>query len=742
MKCVVPGCDTDDDVVSYTSVFFVKFPSDPIVQQQWFSQLELTDSCLMRAMLNGEAKICSCHFAEDCFGQHPVYGYRFLLPKALPTILPLSKVAEEVIDASESETPPDYYFVYLNDSAEPAIIDRTAIEEVADATEQEVIEGLSPLEAPRELIMKEVIEQPEDEEAAEEVDEEESVEEIGIEYANGKYYFLKLDEDPTDAPETNATQLSHVESKTDVKHETTNAVEQCTETASDALPAVELSVCEDSRSDQLSEELASFSDDDERALVRETTPYMTEDGHLEENIEMSSEERLDEEIQSNHDQYRTDTEEEDHDSERQSDGQQDEEYLEDSDRGTVMSETDFVVERDDCEDGEHGPVETLDDVSIIDDNSYTKTKTKRKDRFFCNDCSKGFPFKSQMDRHILVHTKEKKFICEVCEKGFSQKINLDVHMRVHTGEQPDKKYTCQICLRKCSRISELEAHLSTHMKHFPHVCPVCTQRFSELTSLYTHFRADHRDVMSHPELIEVLSQNENAMLISGQEPDDIRHNDGRYECVVCGKVYRSQQMLSRHKRKMHVKIFRCPHCPRKYAYKSLLTKHLPTHTLEKPFPCPHCPLSYTQRVNLKCHIGRKHPHMLQELHIEKTVRSMVPDENEGSDQYEETAAVRAYECDQCGKRFSRKPTLLVHMAAHANGDEPATYDCDLCGLSLAGHTALQRHRWRLHGAQTKGTKTITSLELRNVTIVPTENDYYVEIEDEMDTIHEEYVNED
>uniref|UniRef100_A0A182QBB8 Protein krueppel n=1 Tax=Anopheles farauti TaxID=69004 RepID=A0A182QBB8_9DIPT len=707
MKCLVPGCDTDDDVVSYTSVFFVKFPSEPRVQQQWFSQLEISDSLLMQSLVRGESKVCSCHFADDCFGHHPVYGYRFLLPKALPTIIPKEpKKKVDPVDAVEDDSSLDICYVYLNDSLKP---ERNG--------------SVIPVDAPSESELNDETEAMEDEEVAEEVDDDEAVEEIGIEYANGKYYFLKLTDDPTDAdaPETSAIQASSVES---IENDTINASED------------EASACDDSRSDEIINEPAAFLN--EKPLAGETSPYFG-DRCLDEPAENSSEERIDEDIQSNHDLQPKAV-----DGERQSETEEPiEEYLEDSD--TVTSEHNFQIERDDrVEDGGH--IETLDGVSISFSSECLKAKKKHEHRFFCKECGKGFPFKSQLDRHLLVHTKEKKFFCEVCEKGFSQKINLTIHMRVHTGEQPDKRYTCQICNKKCYRISELEVHLARHKKQFPHVCPVCTQRYSDLTSLYNHFRANHRDVMNEPELIELLAQSENAIVISDQEPTDIRHTDGRYECAVCGKAFRLQQMLARHKRKMHIKIYRCPHCPRKFAYKSLLAKHLPTHTLEKPYHCAHCSLAYTQRVNLQVHMRRKHPQVVNDQAIKKVAISKVANEPESQqseqNDEDEEEVVQAYECEQCGKRFSRKPTLLAHLEGHANGTAPRTYDCEQCGLSLSGLTALQRHRWRLHGAQTSQTKMISSLDLRNVTIVPTDNDYYVEIEDEMETIHEDYGNED
>ena len=309
---------------------------------------------------------------------------------------------------------------------------------------------------------------------------------------------------------------------------------------------------------------------------------------------------------------------------------------------------------------------------------HLKSIHKSKEPFMCKyaNCQKRFSKSKSLTSHLAQHRAEKRrekeekqaelddleqeavygrFICEFpgCEKSYGKKHHLKEHERKHTG---DMKYTCDVCGKKFYIQAHMKRHMYSHTGLKPHVCRwKCGLTFASYGGRMKHERINHYE--------------ENPLEI---------------DCDVCGRPFRNQQLLVKH-RMTHLNPsermeYRCSFCHIMFDTVKIRLRHEKLHKDGDNFACPECDRQFTNEKNLAHHI--KHHHTATEASDKK------PKKRKDSPAKSTKPAPKTHPCHLC---TPTKLFCLTSLRRHLARIHSTNFKCDECGKGFKEKDRFENH---------------------------------------------------
>ncbi|MEQ2231033.1 hypothetical protein ILYODFUR_035217 [Ilyodon furcidens] len=157
--------------------------------------------------------------------------------------------------------------------------------------------------------------------------------------------------------------------------------------------------------------------------------------------------------------------------------------------------------------------------------------------FPCPVCGKVFRFRSLLAGHALIHSDVRPFSCDFCSRSFRRLSHLKRHQEVvhANGARLPESFVCHICGKDKKCRSQLARHVIIHTGERPFVCELCPARFNRRGNLQQHQRRMHGigkpgDSEAPPILFEdevdALSYKQEEMVDDGDGVDSLHSLDG------------------------------------------------------------------------------------------------------------------------------------------------------------------------------------------------------------------------
>lgn len=324
----------------------------------------------------------------------------------------------------------------------------------------------------------------------------------------------------------------------------------------------------------------------------------------------------------------------------------------------------------------------------------------------CADCAYVAKWPSDLRRHSVVHTVEKKFKCKYCQRKYKYAGDLNVHLRRDHKIEPDSTkvekpmpspkrkpgmFKCPTCPYTSPFRSEVERHARSHTESKPHNCILCDYQSHWKGDVKRHIQKHHPEVLESTVPVEEFIETS----VEGETSCDKKVSPNSKKTPVPAKevspVTSSPQTEAKQPSdgqdtddSSKEQIFKCKYCEFFATAPSKLKAHVITHVNLKQWKCPVCPRRSNWKWDIRKHIIKDHP-----KHVGSEVIMLTEEEAKATIQ------------DYISKStMPKRENHLDNMnIAEAQDELKFPYRCSACGYNSAYRWEVSKHIRMNHPGQ-------------------------------------------